>query len=182
MRILVDMDGTVCDFVKVVLNKYNERYNDNLTHEDITAYGMHEVVKEECGRNIYKIYHEKGTFVNCPLLPGAKESIEGFLNAGHQVIFVTKPVDFSLHCLPEKQIWVDKHFPRIGRDNIVFTSSKHLVRGDILIDDHGYNLYTFDGAKVLIDQPWNQDVNDARYGIDRVYSWKDIVSYVEKLY
>ena len=154
--ILIDLDGTVCKFVDAVLEMYNNDYNNNLTAEDITDYGMETCVKKECGRLIFKYFHTRGLFSNLALEAGAKEAITILHEQGHDLIFVTKPVGHSLSCVAEKQSWVDKHFPFIGHDNMVFTSQKHRVRGDILIDDVPENLVKFPGTRILVNQPWNK--------------------------
>lgn len=176
MIVLVDLDGTTCKFVEEVLYRYNNDYNDNLTPANITQYGLHECVKPECGRLIYKYFHDRGIFSDLALIEGAKEGITEILSKGSQVCFVTKPVGHSLSCVAEKQSWVDKHFPEIGSDNMVFTSQKHRVIGNYLIDDMPENHKLFNGKRILFDQPWNQE----KCGhIDyRAVSWKEITDYL----
>lgn len=181
MRILCDMDGVVADFCTTVLDRYNKKYDDNLKVEDITSYGMHLVVKPECGLDIYNIYAEEGIFANCALIPGAKEVLGYCLGRGHEVVFVTKAVDFSQYCFPEKQKWVNAHFPEIGHEKMVFTGQKHLVRGDVLIDDHTNNLEKFEGRRILVDAPWNQGFDHRAHNMMRLKSWPEILGYIKVL-
>lgn len=174
--ILVDMDGVCAMFVDEVLRMYNQDYNDNLTAKDITQHGMQHCVKPECGRAIFKYFHTRGLFSNLELIEGAKDGIQTLLNRGHDIVFVTKPVGHSLSCVAEKQSWVDKHFPMIGSDNMVFTGQKHRVIGDVLIDDLADNHKQFRGARILFDQPWNQ--KESGYIDYRAKSWQDIVDYL----
>lgn len=181
MIILSDLDGVCANFVDPVLAMYNNDYNDNLTAKDITQHGMHECVKPECGRSIFKYFHTRGLFSNLPLIEGAKAGITLLRDFGHEVVFVTKPVGHSLSCVAEKQSWVDKHFPEIGSDNMVFTGQKHRVIGNCLIDDLASNHQYFQGTRILFDQPWNQEI-DVDIDIDyRAWSWEHIVDYIADL-
>lgn len=182
MIILCDMDGVVANFVDPVLEMYNNDYNDNLTAKDITQHGMHECVKPECGRSIFKYFHTRGLFSGLPVIEGAKGGIAILRALGHEVVFVTKPVGHSLSCVAEKQSWVDKHFPDIGSDNMVFTGQKHRVIGDVLVDDLPTNLEHFMGCRILLDQPWNQGCNPAEIKAIRLLGWESIVAHITESY
>jgi 5'(3')-deoxyribonucleotidase len=160
------MDGVVADFVGGVLRRYNLEYNDHLTHADIKGHGMHNFMK--CGTGVYKYFREEGLFAHLDVIKPAQQALLKLHNDGHDIYFVTKPVDHSHHCLREKQMWVTKHFPFIGLKKMVFTGQKHMVRGDVLIDDLPSNLEKFRGFKVLVDQPWNRV--EVPPGI-RFYNW-----------
>lgn len=178
MIVLSDMDGVAFDFISTVLYRYNNDWNDSLTVADVTDYNMHTIVKPECGLKVYDYFHEKGIF-DCPLLPGAKEVIDTIVNLGHDFYFVTKPVDYSVFCMLEKQQSVDRHFPQIGYKKVIFTCQKHMVRGDFLIDDLTSNLEEFEGHRILVDAPWNRSADTS--SIDkRVFSWGDILEYVQQ--
>lgn len=175
MRILVDMDGVVADFMTPILDMYNNDYNDNLTAFDICYHGLHDIVKEECGRNVYRYFHKRGLFIGLKPIDGAIEHVTALQRANNEIIFVTKPVGHSLSCVAEKQSWVDKYFPTIGSENMVFTGKKHLVHGTVLIDDLASNLYWFSGRKILFDQPWNQKLDvDAEFNYVRVSGWEAV--------
>jgi 5'-nucleotidase len=139
---------------------------------------MHECVRSDCGREIYKYFHAKGTFGALPLISGAKKAIDTFLDLGHEVYFVTKPVDHSYYCLFEKQKWVDYYFPDIGHKKIIFTGQKHMIVGDVLIDDMPYNLVNFPKCKVLMDRPWNRNVEIAGTGIRRLSDWEAVSHFI----
>lgn len=181
MVILCDMDGVVANFVDPVIARYNRDYNDNITADDITGWDMHKACKPECGTKLYEYFCEKGLFAELPVIADSQRAFTYLLKQGHEIYFVTKPVARSQWCILEKMQWVDRHFPMVGRENMVFTSMKHLVRGDVLIDDHEKNLYTFPGHKILVDSPWNRHTNDAEHGFIRKGSWVDIVKTLSKL-
>ena len=170
MIILSDMDGVVANFVDSILTLYNEEYGENVQYNDITHNDMHLFCRR--GRAIYKYFHQEGLFRGLEVAEGSQKVINGWLDAGHEVYFVSKPVDHSLYCMKEKQAWVDEHFPRIGHKKVIFTSQKHMVRGSILIEDLAENLERFHGYGVLMSQPWNAQLTPPwayRHG-----SWEDI--------
>lgn len=177
MIILSDMDGVVANFVDSILTLYNEEYGENVQYNDITHNDMHLFCRR--GRAIYKYFHQEGLFRGLEVAEGSQKVINGWLDAGHEVYFVTKPVDHSLYCMKEKQAWVDEHFPRIGHKNVIFTGHKYLVRGDALIEDLPTNLENFRGYGILMAQPWNTKVNP-RWA-SRHDSWEDIDHTVKHL-
>ena len=72
--------------------------------------------------------------------------------------------------LEEKADWLDKHFPFIPWQNRILCGHKHVLRGDVLIDDRSYNLAAFGGRGIQFTSPHNVNTN----GFDRADTWQDI--------
>lgn len=51
-----------------------------------------------------------------------------------------------------------------------FISHKHILKGDVLIDDRSYNLENFDGRSLLFTSPHNVNEN----GFERVDNWLEV--------
>ena len=72
---------------------------------------------------------------------------------------------------------MEKHLFRIS-PHYVLTPSKHLVDGDVLIDDRPENVVSFYRTRfnrigILLDQPWNS--NTELTILDRAKTWEDIL-------
>jgi 5'(3')-deoxyribonucleotidase len=111
IKLMIDMDETLANFLG------SEELKDWDGHIDPPA------------------MYEAGFFRNLFPLPGAKKAIYTLLQEGEYEIYIlTKPVAKSADSYKEKVEWIASHFPDlVGR--IIMTQNKHMVKGDILIDD-----------------------------------------------
>lgn len=83
---------------------------------------------------------------------------------GISVYFVTAQVQRSRTWAFDRANWLIKHFGEELGSNVVFTHHKHLVRGDVLIDDKEYNIKSWkeanpDKLAILWDHPHNREYN-----------------------
>ena len=68
---------------------------------------------------------------------------------------MSNPVD-------DKRLWVSEHFPDFTLSNIIFTSKKELIIGEITVDDKPETIERFMSAKrahILVNMPYNAKVN-----------------------
>lgn len=159
------MDSVICDLMSEWHRRYNEDYDDNLSVERLKCWDSTKYVKPECGEKIYHYLNEPGLFLNLKEIPHAIEVLER-LSKVHEIIIVTSSVSTAFL---EKEKWVEKHLPFIGKENIIFTHKKEKVYGDLLFDDAPHNLLSFQATgrlAVAMDYPYNQDVK-----VPRVKSW-----------
>jgi len=177
MVILCDMDGVVAQLEKPWLEMYNRDYNDCLTVEDINDFNWSKCVKPECGNKIFDYLKVEGLFLNCePYLESVDALMQLYLDK-HDIYFVTKSPTDSRFAYFEKLEWIDKHVPFVGRDRVICTGQKHMVRGDVLIDDYPKNLINFPGKRILMDRPWNRQVQEP--SLVRVHSWFEVLIQVQ---
>ncbi|NLN26989.1 MAG: 5'(3')-deoxyribonucleotidase [Firmicutes bacterium] len=170
MRILIDMDGVLCNLMDKWLRRYNEDYGDALSTEQITSWGPHRFAK--AGRRIYKYLSLPGFFRDLVPLPGAVENMRRLLAAGFDVLIVTA----ARRGHQDKRDWVSEHLPFFNTDNMIFAHRKELIRGDILFDDAPHHLERFaqyGGEPIAMAYPYN-----AHVPYRRVASWDDFTEYV----
>ena len=145
MRILIDMDGVLCNLMDEWLRRYNAEYGDALSTEQITSWGPHRFAK--AGRRIYKYLSLPGFFRDLVPLPGAVENMRRLLAAGFDVPIVTAASGHQ-----DKRDWVSEHLPFFNTDNMIFAHRKELIRGDILFDDAPHHPERFSTA--VSHLPW----------------------------
>lgn len=172
-KIGIDIDGTINNMCECVLKVYNEDSGDNLKVEDITDYYMEKFVKEEFKKNFHKYFVDKRVWKQVEINKEAKEYISKLNSEGYTVYFVTstEPENIS-----KKASWLQREFPDINiRKRLIRCYNKQLLSGlDILVDDYSKNLVDGNYVKILLDKPWNRDVDDCRCSIRRANNWKDI--------
>lgn len=166
MRVLVDMDGVLANvysqFLKLEAQETGrfrniEETNGKIESEAFPFYDKH--------------VRSAGFFGTAPIM---KDSVEGvkYLNNKYEVIILSSATEFPIS-LSEKELWLNKFFPFIGWQQMVFCGRKDLIKGDIMIDDHPKNLLLFEGRKVLFTQPHNIYIHNTTF--ERVICWEDII-------
>lgn len=184
MRVLVDLDGIVVDFLRVFLRAYNGKYNDTLRKADIIEWEVSRIVKPLCGvAGVLGILDEDRFFDRLRPLPGA---IEGVLQIsqelGHEVLIVTAAG--SADSARAKLTWV-QHYLGWGRRRVIIGDHKHLIDADVLIDDKPLTLRRWKAERpnaraMTIAYPYNRVVADlvdldAHSYEDTTYAWGEIV-------
>lgn len=156
-RILVDMDGVLCDTLPYWLSFYNKDYEDNLTPEDIKGWTLHKYVKPECGTSIYKYWNYRNFYKDIPPTEGAKNYMKKLHEDGFELIITTAVPPSAVKAMYDKRAWVKKHLPFLStKYNFIGAHRKDLVSGDILIDDGAHNIESFPGLTCLMEHPYNK--------------------------
>jgi 5'(3')-deoxyribonucleotidase len=120
---------------------------------------LHDLVKPECGQQIYKYLKNTDLYANSPVIEGALDGVTYLRNSGHDIVYVTAGFYF------EKVDWLIKNgFSANGKD-IIITDRKDFVCGDMMIDDYSENLRTsMTPHTVLFKRPWN----------DGIFEWSNV--------
>lgn len=171
--LLIDMDSVICDLMTEWHGRYNRDYDDNLSVEDLKCWNSEKYVKAECGKKIYDYLDEPGLFLKLEPLPGAIDALQR-LNERYEIFIVTTSRTYAF---TDKEKWVEKHLPFIGKRNLIFTHRKDMIRGDILFDDAPHNLTAFQKTgrvALAMDYPYNRDVD-----VPRVKSWNEFEGWLE---
>lgn len=112
--------------------------------------------------------NQDGFFRELAVIPDSQEVLRA-LHEKHDVYIASAAMQFK-NSLREKADWLDEHFPFIPWQNRILCGHKHILKGDILIDDRAYNLEAFDGRGIQFTSPHNIHTS----GFERVTSWKEI--------
>jgi 5'-nucleotidase len=173
MTIAIDVDGVCADLHTPWLAAYNDDYDDCMTPEDITSWNMHEHVKLNCGRNIYK-YLKAELYDKVKPVEGALQAVNALREAGYRVIFVTST---NVHHGGRKLKWLSDHgFLNLANGSTskdyCEAQDKTLIRADVLIDDCLDNLTGFKGQRILFSHPHNRYV-EFDDSVTRADDWAD---------
>jgi 5'-nucleotidase len=172
MRILIDMDDVIADALERFLEWYERDFGVRYSRADLQGTKLHLVVPED-HRGIVKQYpHQKRFFKDLPLIEHSQEVVEE-LNNRFDVYIASAAMEFP-YSLQDKNEWLDQHFPFIHWKRRILCGDKSVLKGDVLIDDHDFNLSVFDGRAIMFTASHN--VNETKY--ERLNSWLD----AEKLF
>lgn len=157
LDIIVDLDGIVVNLISRWLQKYNDTYADNISVDKITKFDFDSLVKPECGKKIYD-FLDYDTFRYCNPIPGAVEALKK-LNDTHFIHIVSAHSAAIPSSAVAKYEWCQEYIPFIEQKKITICHQKHLIIGDVIIDDKYQTVAQCDvdmGA-ATIACPWNQD-------------------------
>lgn len=156
--IAVDVDGTIANTHLAWLDRYNQEYDDNLTKEDWLSWDIHEIVKPECGKRIYKYIEDPKLYDDVKPIEGSQEKIKT-LKQCFRVVFVTTS---TFGAAGRKFKWLKdwKFLQGDEENNYVECRDKSLVFSDYLLDDDIKNIQKSvpygTRINVIYTQPWNK--------------------------
>ena len=178
LKIGVDIDGVISNFVKNFKIIVKEQYDIDLKENDIYVHDLYLVLgisKSEAYNLIIKCLSQ-----NLELIDGAKTGMIQLYKEHEIFILTARPKE--LNGLTEK--WLIKN-------NIPYHKLLHLDEGnkheaglnlDVIIEDNlvdVINLIDKTKMVLLYDHPWNRTL-DVKGLIKRVYSWDEINTVIRK--
>lgn len=193
MKIGVDIDDVVADFVNPLL-KFFEKETGRITlYEDVFSYKFEEVWKisrDEAIAVVRNFYRSK-EFDTLAIIDGALSALER-LSQKHEIVFVTSRHNEAKLKTPD---WLTRNFPFLNArviyageyqhsDNEKVTKAGICLRegiGVIIEDNAGYALdCARNGVKsYLIERPWNRD-SENHENMLKVKRWAEILEDIEK--
>ena len=101
-------------------------------------------------------------------------------NGNWQALYI---VTASLYqTLPEKMDEVlFRYFPYISWDHVIVTHNKHLIHGDVLVDDGPHNLSGGSYRKILFEAPHNREFDETSIGAMRARSWEEVYGIISAM-
>lgn len=159
------MDGVLADTYAQFIQYHYQETGVLKTREDAVG-----IPEGAAFPHIRKHIITPGFFLDLPVIEGSQEVVEK-LNKKYELFIVSAATEFP-QSLSEKQVWLNKFFPFIGWEQMVFCGWKTIIKADIMIDDHFKNLDHFEGHTLLFNQPHNQLADPGRHL--RVFSWEEI--------
>lgn len=176
-HVLLDVDGVLADFHKPTLEFLERRFGLRYDLSSFPTWDIFATVGREYQPETERHWAEEGWCAAIPLYEGAVEGVRLLRDSGAEVFFVTAQMTHAPFWMWERVQWLKRHFDADDR-HVVFTLSKHLVVGDVLVDDKPSNVASWTAAHptrhaVLWDQPTNAGV-ETPPGAVRCGSWADV--------
>jgi 5'-nucleotidase len=174
MIILLDVDGVLADFHGGILSLIQDLFNLHLTINDFKNWDYTSALKSEKQKQILREQVKQPGLIS--RLSPYSEAVEavGKLRRLGEVICLTSPNHSVPTWIPERYEWLERHF-KIPPQDVTLTGKKHLVDGDIMIDDHPDNVLSWierhpAGAGFMWDRPYTKN-NRA----PRIDNWNEII-------
>lgn len=168
MVLFVDMDEVMADTYGAHIEIYNQDFQETLSLETCMGKEVWHTVPEDRQTSVRNHARNRGFFRELNPIADSQTVLKK-LNEKYEVYIASAAMQFP-NSLEEKSDWLDEHFPFIPWQKRVLCGYKHILSGDILIDDRSYNLKNFQGRPLLYTSPHNIHTN----GYERVDNWQEV--------
>lgn len=191
MRIGVDLDEVIVEFVRGYLRLFNKKYNRNVRFGDISSYNLWIPlgISREEAFELADEYYESEDFDDIKLVEGARDGLMRLAqDPKYQVVIVTsRPV----HVREKTQLFFRQNFNGLDIE-VIYSGDIFKKQGktkaeicrelglDFLIEDRrDYALEcAAKGTRVLLlDKPWNQS-GGFHDKMKRVVGWRGILEQI----
>lgn len=193
MNIYVDFDDCLCETALHFSQLVKEMFDVDVPYEDIRFFNLQKsfsLTDEQYQEMMIKA-HTPEVLLTYEETPGASETINKWLDEGHDVSIITgRP--FSAY--EASRQWLDEHnlqrvklycLDKYGRDSFIKDSEFSLkledyykMHFDYAVEDSPLAFKFFDHLpelKVLVfDRPWNRDASFPNENFRRCVDWKTI--------
>lgn len=173
----VDIDGVVADLLPEWVRWYNMDYEDELDWKSVNKWSVHEFVKEDCGKNVYKYIANPRIYDNVEPIENSVWGVKKLRDMGYTVYFITHT---PAGCEGRKYKWLNDNGFEVKPEEYYEASDKSpdksLFATDFLIDDKDKNVEHAHGQGIVFTQEYNKEL----IGYPRVNNWAEIISYFKK--
>jgi len=195
MKIAVDLDEVLGDFVGAFLRWYNHhQLGPKLTKADVVNYYFKDILgwtKDQELATMYRFFDD-GEIMNLEPVVGAQAGVKR-LAENHELYLVSGR---QSRLQQETERWVEKHFPNTFKG--IYLANQHSLDGgavldkgtickslgcEVLIDDGSQHVEPVMAAGikvVILNHPWN-DYHRLPASVVRADSWEEIVTAVGRL-
>ena len=172
LLICVDLDGVVCDLLGPLVKRFNQVTANNIEVKNIVTWKLPDGMKEI-------MYEYPYIFSKLPLIGGALDGLRALKEDGHELVFVTCASKNSAIAYHKINWYYEQGLDNYGE--IIISSNKGIIEGDVLIDDAYHNCTDFvtsrsglDKRAILVDHPYNWSAL-LLPTIKRALDWPDIL-------
>ncbi len=153
--LLIDLDGVIVELLPMWLAEYALLSGEHLKVEDITEYHHEKFVQHN---SAWWAALEPALEKAKPV-PGAIQAIER-LREFYDMSFVTYCHPAAPRAAQIKTVWMRTYLGSWTTDRMIFTRQKHIIRGDIMIEDCEENLVKWRKhnepcTTILVKAPYN---------------------------
>jgi 5'(3')-deoxyribonucleotidase/glutaredoxin len=179
LTILVDMDDTIESLASAWIDYLNARHGTTTKLTDITGWDISKAFPMLTNEQVYAPLFEDDFWDCVKPIDGASETLQKLIADGHKVLIVTTSNYHTLASKMERVLF--KYFPFLTWNDVIITSHKQLVNGDVLIDDGTHNLEGGNYFKILMTAQHNKKYDAEANGMLRVETWAEVYSAITLL-
>lgn len=180
MRLGIDLDGVVSDFTSGWVDRYNDEFDAEVTHESAQVWGgLHRLTHfPDMGAFWdWASGHGKGSvFRHLETYDGSVEAL-GRLYQDHEIVILTTKPEWAIH---DTLAWLSEH--RIPTREVHMLEDKWRVPCDVYLDDAQHQLAAIhrnrpEAAVCRFVRPWNNPAP----GVHDIDGWDQFEAFVRRI-
>lgn len=177
LRLGIDLDGVVADFVAGWISRYNQEFEADLSPLSVQTWdGLHTLTHFRDSTEFWRWASDHGgssVFRHLETYEGATAALDELARQGHEIVIITLKPDWAVH---DTFAWIADH--RVPTREVHITSNKWEVSCDIYLDDSPEQLTRYleerpDRLVCRFVRPWNYPIE----GVLDIGTWKDFVEF-----
>ena len=202
LNIGIDIDGVLADFNSAFWAWHNEKFQTNIDPlKDCTTYDYTKVLQskgfqvgvDDIIERINKFLSYEKFVEQIPVVSGAFDGISELASIADLYVITSRHPSLK----DITTLWLDTHFPSLFK-NILLTGNMfkaknyEVTKSDIVkeydiqwvVEDavfHAEEIVKNGALVVLLEQPWNKDVDFNHKNLYRVKDWKEVVDCIKKV-
>lgn len=177
LTVLVDMDDTIENLTSAWVDYLNARHGAVVNVSDISDWDFTKAFPSLRKEEVYAPLFEDSFWDWVKPIDGAVEALQRLIADGHKVFIVTTSNYHTLAAKMEKVLF--QYFPFLNWNDVIITSNKQLINGDVLVDDGVHNLEGGKYFKLLMTASHNRKYDAAANGMFRVNAWDEIYTAID---
>lgn len=152
--VVLDYDDVLFDFLGKVVNEYNKRMKTELKIEQITSWDLSEIGDIHVFMDIIR---DARIWENMEEKGNSMRVVQRLINDGRWTVLICTACT-TLEEYATKVKVIEEKLPGFDTSKIISCTDKHLIRGDVLIDDKIENCDNCNPFMncILFDMPHNQ--------------------------
>lgn len=177
LLILFDADDVLENLVECWTDILNNRYGLNVEIGNILSWTISDFFPIDRDL-VYDVLYEEQLWRSLSIKDGAVDTVEQLQREGHTIKIITASHPKTVAI--KSEILLDA-FKTLNWRDLIVTTNKALVMGDILVDDNPDNLIGGQYKKLLFDRPWNWYCDAEQNDMIRVYNFNDVYKEISKI-
>lgn len=174
LTILVDLDDTIENLCEAWVAYLNTRHQTDANSSNITDWDISKAFPTLTKEQVYAPLFEDAFWECVKPMEGASEALQRLIADGHTVLIVTASHYQTLATKMERVLF--RYFPFLTWDDVIITTHKQLIKGDVLIDDGIHNLEGGNYSKILMTAQHNKKYDAEANGMLRAETWAEVYS------
>ena len=176
--ILVDMDDTLVDTVRVWIRWLNFKHNLNVQYKDVRDWDMQVSYPSLTLDEIIWPLFQKSFWMEVVPKPDTVKYLKKLIDDGHIIYICSASSPLTIGDKVKECLL--KHFDYLSTSQLIFTCNKQIIKADFCIDDGIHNLIDAPYKGILISTPYNEHFAETNYDMIRVNSFKEAYEYVKE--
>ena len=178
LTILVDMDDTIEDLLGAWVSYLNKVHGTTIQKDDVFDWDISKSFPTLDKQQIFAPLYQDSFWLSVKPIEDAPRALQKLINDGHKIYIVTTSSYETIHTKMEKVLF--KYFPFLSWDDVIITSNKQLINGDVLVDDGVHNLEGGAYLRILMDAPHNRSYDAEENEMIRVKNWDEAYTVIKQ--